>query len=175
MAKLILASGSPRRRELFERQNIDFEVVLPEVDEKGVTAENPGELVKKLSAIKCADVAGRAGDAAPVVAADTVVEINGKVLGKPADATEARAMLRTLSGASHLVHTGVTVRLRGETATVSTTTRVFFRPLGEDETEAYVASGEPLDKAGADGIQERGALFLTRIEGDFYNVMGFPV
>ncbi len=175
MAKLILASGSPRRRELLERQKIDFEVVLPEVDEKRVTAETPEELVRKLSAVKCADVAERVGDSVPVVAADTVVEINGRVLGKPHDKREAHEMLRTLSGNSHLVHSGVTVKFRGVSKTISVTTKVFFRELSDTEIENYILSGEPFDKAGSYGIQERGALFVNRIEGDFYNVMGFPV
>ncbi|MBP5256367.1 MAG: septum formation protein Maf [Clostridia bacterium] len=175
MAKLILASGSPRRRELLERQNIDFEVVLPEVDEGNVTADSPDGLVRALSALKCSDVSARVGDGIPVVAADTVVEINGGVLGKPKDEADARIMLHTLSGNSHLVHSGVTVSYKGVKKTVSVTTKVFFRELGDDEIENYIASGEPLDKAGSYGIQERGALFVNRIEGDFYNVMGFPV
>lgn len=173
---IILASQSPRRKELLERMGIrDFETISPNVDESVFHGLPPEELVRRLSAEKAAAVAGRAGEDAIVIAADTVVALEGAVLGKPADELDAFKMLSALSGVRHQVYTGVTVCRGGEKQTAHEVTDVTFRELSEEEIEHYIATGEPMDKAGAYGIQGYGALFIEGISGDYYNVMGLPV
>ena len=174
--KIILASQSPRRKELLERMGIrDFETISPNVDESAFHGLPPEELVRRLSAEKAAAVAGRAGEDAIVIAADTVVALEGAVLGKPADELDAFKMLSALSGVRHQVYTGVTVCRGGEKQTAHEVTDVTFRELSEEEIEHYIATGEPMDKAGAYGIQGYGALLIQGISGDYYNVMGLPV
>ena len=174
--KIILASQSPRRKELLERMGIrDFETISPNVDESAFHGLPPEELVRRLSAEKAAAVAGRAGEDAIVIAADTVVALEGAVLGKPADELDAFKMLSALSGVRHQVYTGVTVCRGGEKQTAHEVTDVTFRELSEREIEDYIATGEPMDKAGAYGIQGYGALLIQGISGDYYNVMGLPV
>ena len=174
--KIILASQSPRRKELLERMGIrDFETISPNVDESVFHGLPPEELVRRLSAEKAAAVAGRAGEDAIVIAADTVVALEGAVLGKPADELDAFKMLSALSGVRHQVYTGVTVCRGGEKQTAHEVTDVTFRELSEEEIEHYIATGEPMDKAGAYGIQGYGALLIQGISGDYYNVMGLPV
>ena len=173
---IILASQSPRRKELLERMGIrDFETISPNVDESVFHGLPPEELVRRLSAEKAAAVAGRAGEDAIVIAADTVVALEGAVLGKPADELDAFKMLSALSGVRHQVYTGVTVCRGGEKQTAHEVTDVTFRELSEEEIEHYIATGEPMDKAGAYGIQGYGALLIQGISGDYYNVMGLPV
>ena len=173
---IILASQSPRRKELLERMGIrDFETISPNVDESAFRGLPPEELVRRLSAEKAAAVAGRAGEDAIVIAADTVVALEGAVLGKPADELDAFKMLSALSGVRHQVYTGVTVCRGGEKQTAHEVTDVTFRELSEEEIEHYIATGEPMDKAGAYGIQGYGALLIQGISGDYYNVMGLPV
>ena len=176
MSRLILASRSPRRRELLSMLGISFEIVVPAVDESAITANTPAELTKRLSKIKAE--AARAmlpGDPRPIVASDTLVEADGRILGKPKNEAEARAMLRLLSGRTHFVHTGLTV-IRGDfTESLVETASVTFRALGDDEIEAYLATGEPMDKAGAYGVQGRAGAFVERIEGDYYTVVGLPL
>ena len=173
---IILASQSPRRKELLERMGIrDFETISPNVDESVFHGLPPEELVRRLSAEKAAAVAGRAGEDAIVIAADTVVALEGAVLGKPADELDAFKMLSALSGVRHQVYTGVTVCRGGEKQTAHEVTDVTFRELSEGEIEDYIATGEPMDKAGAYGIQGYGALLIQGISGDYYNVMGLPV
>jgi septum formation protein len=135
----------------------------------------PGAAVEKLSYQKCAEVAALYDSETVVIASDTVVAIDGMILGKPADAAEAAEMLRRLSGRTHRVYSGVAVACRGETVVEHEETAVTFRALTEREIAAYVATGEPLDKAGAYGIQGRGGLFVQGISGDYYNVMGLPL
>ena len=172
---IILASQSPRRRELLERMGLPFRVITPDIDEHMERALPPGELVAAISAEKAGTVAAQAGPGAVVIAADTVVALDGAVLGKPADELDAFKMLSTLSGCRHQVYTGLTV-LRGEEQyTVSEETTVTFRELSAEEIDRYVATGEPMDKAGAYGIQGYGALLVEGIQGDYYNVMGLPV
>ncbi len=173
---IVLASGSPRRRELLARLGLRFEVDPPRRDEGlPFPAEGPDAYAGRISTAKAAEVAERRPDAL-VLAADTVVVLDGEVLGKPADAEEARAMLARLSGRQHAVHTGVTVRAPdGARATGTEVTQVRFRPLQSEEIDAYVATGEPLDKAGAYGIQEYGAAFVEGVTGCYFNVMGLPV
>ena len=171
--EIILASGSPRRRELMEMLCPDRLRILPAVGEESADpALPPDELVKVLSRHKAEEVAARY--AAPedvVIGADTVVALDGK----PRDAADAHRMLRALSGRSHSVFTGVTVIRGGELRSHAERTEVFFRPLSDGEIERYIATGEPMDKAGAYGAQGWASLFVERLEGDFFNVMGLPL
>ena len=161
--EIILASQSPRRRELLERMGIkNFRIVTPDIDEHMERELPPEELVRRISAEKARAVREQAGMDAVVIAADTVVALDGAVLGKPADELDQ-------------VYTGLTV-LRGEERhTVSEETTVAFRELSEEEISCYIQTGEPMDKAGAYGIQGFGALLIEGIQGDYYNVMGLPV
>lgn len=173
---IILASQSPRRRELLERMGVgDFRIVTPDIDEQMDRELPPGELVGRISLEKALAVQAQEGNGPIIIAADTVVALDGAVLGKPADELEAFKMLSTLSGCRHQVYTGLTV-LRGEEQyTVSEETTVTFRELSAEEIDRYIATGEPMDKAGAYGIQGYGALLVEGIQGDYYNVMGLPV
>lgn len=173
---IILASGSPRRRELLEQIGVKhYRIVSPDVDEHVEGHPAPEELVEFLSRRKAEAVGAKAGPDALVIAADTVVALDGAILGKPHSREEAAAMLAALSGREHAVYTGLTV-LRGErTVTGHERTAVTFRTLTGTEIDRYAATGEPMDKAGAYGIQGVGALLITGIEGDYFNVMGLPV
>ena len=171
---LILASGSPRRRELLGLITADFEVRVPEVEERVPAGLTPAETVAYLAALKGRAAAERF-PADTVIAADTVVEADGVILGKPKDDSDAKAMLRALSGRTHHVFTGMFIKgPRGERRFYEDTA-VEFYPLTDGEIDAYVATGEPADKAGAYGIQGLGALLVKGITGDYYNVVGFPV
>ena len=173
---IILASGSPRRRELLERMGLrDFRVVTPDIDERSDRPLPPHRLVETISAEKARAVAAQLGGDPLIIAADTVVALDGRVLGKPADGPDAFAMLSALSGRRHQVYTGLTVVCGAQRLTEHEVTAVTFRSLSSAEICAYIATGEPMDKAGAYGIQGRGALFVEGIEGDYYNVMGLPV
>ena len=171
--ELILASQSPRRKELLGLYHIPFTVRVADIDETMDPGKDPAAEVARVSRAK--------GEAVPrdpediVIAADTIVVLDGKVLGKPRDAAHAEAMLSALSAKDHQVMTGVTV-LRGDQALTHTEiTDIHFRTLSQKEIRAYVASGEPMDKAGAYGIQGGAALFAEKMHGDYYNVMGLPV
>ena len=170
---LILASQSPRRRELLGFFRIPFEVRVADIDETMDPEKAPFDEVGRVSRAKALAVERETGDA--VIAADTIVVCEGKVLGKPRDEEEARAMLRLLSGRDHQVMTGCTVLTEDHCVTFTEVTDLHFRELTEKEIETYVASGEPMDKAGAYGIQGGAALFCQRLEGDYYHVMGLPV
>jgi len=173
--KIILASQSPRRRELLERMGIDnFEVIPARGPEPNLPGLAPAQLVEELSRRKCAEV-GASRPEALVVAADTVVAADGRILGKPRSQAEAVGMLGLLSGREHTVYTGLTVACGGTQVTEHEATRVRFRPLTQVDIEHYVATGEPMDKAGAYGIQGYGSVLVEAIEGDYYNVMGLPV
>ena len=170
---VILASGSPRRRELLSLFGIPFTVAAADIDERMNPENPPYEEVARVSKRKAMAVSRGEDDV--VIAADTIVVCQGRVLGKPRDEEEAKQMLRLLSGRDHQVMTGCTV-LRGERSeTFTQVTNLHFRELGEHEIEKYVRSGEPMDKAGAYGIQGGAALFCRGLEGDYYNVMGLPV
>ena len=173
--KFILASQSPRRRELLERMGItDFKVIPARGEEIAARSLTPDQLVEELSRKKCAEVAaGRPKDL--VIAADTVVATNNRVLGKPRSEEDAARMLATLSGRLHTVYTGVTVSLEGKTITSHEMTSVRFRTLTQADIIRYIATGEPMDKAGAYGIQGYGCTLVESISGDYYNVMGLPV
>ena len=173
---IILASQSPRRRELLERMGVrDFRIVTPDIDEHMDRDLPPQELVGRISLEKALAVQEQEGNSPIIIAADTVVALDGAVLGKPADQLEAFKMLSTLSGCRHQVYTGMTVLRGGEKYTVSEETTVTFRELSAEEIDRYIATGEPMDKAGAYGIQGYGALLVEGIQGDYYNVMGLPV
>ncbi len=174
-ARIILASNSPRRKELLGQMGIqEFKVSAPNVDESVAEGLSPARIVEELSQRK-ARAAKKAGPKDIVIAADTVVALDGLVLGKPRSGEDAFAMLSALSGREHHVYTGVTV-LQGERAvTEHEETAVRFRALSPDEIRGYIATGEPMDKAGAYGIQGRGALLVSGIQGDYSNVVGLPV
>ena len=170
---LILASQSPRRRELLGLTGLDFVVRVADIDETMDLRLDPKAEVARVSREKALAVEREADDV--VIAADTVVVCGGRVLGKPRDEEDAVRMLSLLSGRDHQVMTGMTV-LRGDRIITHTeVTALHFRPLSEGEIRAYVASGEPMDKAGSYGIQGGAALFCTGMTGDYYNVMGLPV
>ena len=172
--KIILASASPRRRELLTTVGCEFEVKVSDADETLEPGTPPALAVETLARRKCAAVSALEPERV-VLAADTLVAIDGEVLGKPSSEEEAEAMLRRLSGREHTVYTGVAVR-RGEHEVYShEETQVKFRDLSEEEIARYVATGEPMDKAGAYGIQERGALLVEGIRGDYPNVVGLPL
>lgn len=174
--EIILASGSPRRRELLERMGIrEFTVISPAADESLEDGAPPAEQVERLSRRKADAVAAQADPDALIIAADTVVALEGTILGKPADEEEAFRMLSALSGVRHQVYTGVTVARGGRTLTRHEVTSVDFRSLEPEEVELYIATGECMDKAGAYGIQGYGALLVEGINGDYYNVVGLPV
>lgn len=173
---IILASGSPRRRELLERMGIsDFTVMTSDADETLQEGLPPARQVERLSLLKAQAVAALVSPEDVVIAADTVVALDGAILGKPADADEAFRMLSALSGVRHHVYTGVTVMQGGRALTRHQVTAVDFRPLSNEEVELYISIGECMDKAGAYGIQGYGALLVEGIHGDYYNVMGLPV
>ena len=170
---LILASASPRRKELLGLFHIPFEIRVADIDETMDPEKAPFDEVARVSGLKAAALNAAPDDV--VVAADTIVVCEGKVLGKPRDEADAVAMLRLLSGRDHQVMTGVTVRSGQNSRTFTEVTDIHFRELTEKEIRAYVASGEPMDKAGSYGIQGGAGLFCTRMVGDYYNVMGLPV
>lgn len=173
--KIILASRSPRRRELLGQVGLTFEIVSPEVDEAQYGGLPPRELVQTLSRAKALDAARRVPAGSLVLGADTVVVLDGQALGKPDGPEGARAMLTALSGRTHEVWTGFTLCRDGEVHTEAVATEVTFRALAPEEIDRYVATGEPLDKAGAYGIQGRGALLVAQIRGDYSNVVGLPL
>ena len=176
MSHIVLASGSPRRRELLERIGVtDFSVRVPEVEEYFPEGLTPPEVVAYISREKAEAAARLCGPEDVVITADTMVFLDRQRLGKPRDEAHALEMLTALQGREHTVCTGVTVRQGARSCTESESTKVFFRPASEAELRSYIATGEPMDKAGAYGVQGRGALLVERLEGDFFNVMGLPV
>ena len=176
MSKIVLASGSPRRRELLERIGItDFDVRVPEVEEYFPGDLPPRQVVEYISREKAEAAAALCSADEIVITADTMVFLDEARLGKPADEADALRMLTALQGRRHTVCTGVTVRRGAESITESETTHVYFRPATQSELRAYIATGEPMDKAGSYGVQGKGALLVEKLDGDFFNVMGLPV
>src|SRR5438034_6206305 len=171
---IVLASGSPRRRQLLEMIGLEFRVVPPEVDESLGPAEQAEGYVTRLAREKATTVARRERGAV-VLAADTTVVLRGTIFGKPANPEEAAEMLRQLEGRKHQVMTAVAVALDGRVEHALDVTDVTFRPLTDAQIAAYVATGEPLDKAGAYAIQGKGAALVEGIRGDFFGVMGLPL
>lgn len=172
---VVLASQSPRRLELLRSLGLDVSVVPSSYHEPDRPELTPRELAIAHAREKCAGVAARCSPDDVVVAADTVVDVDGTAYNKPRDAADAARMLRDLSGRTHTVHTAMSVRVAGAIHEVCESTRVTFFELAPEEIERYVRSGEPMDKAGAYGIQGYAATLVERIDGDFYTVMGFPV
>ena len=170
---LILASQSPRRRELLGLTGLDFIVRVADIDETMDPGLSPCDEVARVSHMKAQAVPREPGDV--VIAADTIVVCEGKVLGKPKDENDAFEILSLLSGRHHEVMTGMTVLKDDEIITHTEVTRIHFRELHPDEIRAYIASGDPMDKAGSYGIQGKAALFASGIEGDYFNVMGLPL
>ena len=171
--RIILASQSPRRRELLGLFRLPFTVCSADIDETMDPNREVSEEVARLSLEKARAI--RCSPEDVVIAADTVVAVDGKVLGKPADPADAARMLRLLSGREHRVLTGMTVLLGQQVRTVTEESAVRFKTLSDREIREYIATGEPMDKAGSYGIQGFGALFVEHIDGDFYNIMGLPV
>lgn len=176
MVKIVLASASPRRAELLTQLGLTFETRESKVSEEHGSETDPLQLAGTLALRKVRAVAGQSG-ADLFIAADTIVRAEGRLLGKPHDEEAARAMLRSLSGRAHEVFTGVAVlhRRSGRTLTHVEKTLVFMRPIAEEELDWYVQSGEPFDKAGGYGIQGRAAVFVERLEGCYFNVVGLPL
>ena len=171
---IVLASRSPRRAEILRAQGFDFAVRPAAIDETVEPGETPAAHVRRLALEKAAAIAADTPDAL-VVGSDTVVVIDGEILGKPTDAAEARAMLSRLAGREHEVYSSAALIAGDRRGVDHDVTRVRFRELENDEIAAYVASGEPMDKAGSYGIQERGALIVAGIDGCYFNVMGLPL
>ena len=174
MSRIILASAAPRRRELMELAGYDFEVICADIVEAVPENVQPQEVVMSLALQKAQAVAKDHRKSA-VVGSDTVVALDGKILGKPRSEKEAAEMLRSLSGRSHKVYTGVAIVCGEKVTSFFEETEVEFYPLTDQEILDYVATGEPMDKAGAYGIQGRGAVLVKRINGDYFNVMGLPI
>lgn len=173
--RVILASKSPRRKELLGEIFKDFEIITKEVDETLPKGVHPKAGVGILALRKGRAVANELGEDALVISSDTLVEIDGIPLGKPKDETEAFYMLSALSGRAHNVHTGVAVHYRGKSFSGVATTAVYFKEMTEEEIKEYIASGDPMDKAGSYGIQSGGGKFVEKIEGDYDTVVGLSV
>ena len=171
---IILASASPRRRELLSLLGLDFCVKSCEIDESIDSSLPVAEEIKRLSSEKAKAVADASGDDI-IIAADTAVTLSGTVFGKPKDSDEAYLMLKTLSGKTHEVITGVTVKKGDRTDTRAAVTKVTFRELGDTEIKAYIATGDPFDKAGGYALQGISCIFATGISGDHFNVYGLPI
>ena len=176
MTKIVLASGSPRRQELLARIGItDFDIRVPEAEEAYPAGLTHQQIVEDISREKADAAAKLCTPDEIVITADTMVFLDDQRLGKPADEADALRMLTALQGRHHTVCTGVTVRQGDRSLTESETTEVYFRPAAEAELRAYIATGEPMDKAGSYGVQGKGALLVEKLNGDFFNVMGLPV
>lgn len=178
MDRIILASGSPRRRELLSQIGIEYDVVLSSISEE-TEETRPDLMVMDLSVKKASEVASRAEPGRVVLGADTVVAVDGKIMGKPASEEDAFRMLKSLSGREHSVYTGVTLIKRtfekDEIITFAEKTDVYVKEMSDAEIRSYIESGEPMDKAGAYGIQGRFAAFVEKINGDYNNIVGLPV
>ena len=176
MAKIVLASASPRRQELLRRVGIeDFDIRVPEVEETFPQGLTPPEVVSYISREKADAAAALCTPEELVITADTMVFLDDERLGKPRDEADALRMLTSLQGRRHTVCTGVTVQQGTRRLTEAESTDVYFRPASREELLSYIKTGEPMDKAGAYGVQGRGALLVERLDGDFFNVMGLPV
>lgn len=172
---LILASQSPRRQELLRLLGLEFTIKTADVDETMDPARPPEAEVARVSGRKAAKIVETAAAEDIIIAADTIVVVDGEVLGKPHSEQEAAAMLRRLSGRGHKVMTGLSVWHKGEMQQRVVVTDVRFCPISEQEIAAYIATGEPMDKAGAYGIQGYGAIFVEQLDGDYFSVMGLPL
>lgn len=170
---MILASGSPRRRELLEQAEIPFEVVVSQAEEI-ITKEEPGQVVEELSLCK-ARVVSRQYPKRLVLGADTVVVLDGQILGKPKDEEDAKRMLTKLQGRIHQVYTGVTLMKGNWEYSFHEAADVSVYPMTEEEIQSYIATGEPMDKAGAYGIQGKFAVYIKEIKGEYHTIVGLPI
>lgn len=173
--RIVLASKSPRRRQLLGELFDEFDIITTEVDESLPCSVHPRIGVELLAVKKGEAVARDVGDACMVISADTLVELDGVALGKPADEADACRMLRALSGKGHNVHTGVAVHLGGRVYRGTQSSEVIFRELTDEQIRDYVATGEPMDKAGSYGIQGKGGALVKGYNGDFDNIVGLPL
>lgn len=173
--KIVLASKSPRRKELLGLLDLDFEIITADIDETMDPSLPVTDEVARISLQKAAAVAKSLDSDTVIISADTIVELGGRLMGKPKDEHDAANMLRDLSGKSHNVHTAVTVLQGGTHETRVVTTAVTFRDITKEEIAAYIKTMEPMDKAGAYGIQGRASKFVSKINGDYFNVVGLPV
>lgn len=179
MNQLILASGSPRRREIMEQVGLEFQVMVSKKEEV-ITKETPQEAVQELATQKAQDIANDLNGDGYIIGADTVVVQNGSILGKPKDKEDGIQMLSRLSGQNHSVYTGVCILYKKADCIVDKIcfyeeTKVTMVSMSEEEIKEYVETGEPMDKAGAYGIQGKAAAFIKKIDGDYYNVVGLPI
>lgn len=175
--ELILASASPRRKELLEKIGLPF-TVQPAKGEERITQKSPAAVVMELSRQKAEEIAAAQTEDCIIIGADTVVAKGEKIMGKPKDAADAKQMLRSIADDCHQVYTGVTLIRTGahpQSVTFQEETDVFLYPISDAELDAYIASGDPMDKAGAYGIQGDFAIYVKRIAGDYYNVVGLPI
>lgn len=174
MKHIILASASPRRKEILELADLKFDV-MPSDAQEITTKTAPNEVVMELASIKAKDIYEKSEKQSMIVGADTVVAYQGQILGKPTDKADAKRMLTMLSGQTHEVYTGVCVIEDGKTKTFYEETKVTFYEISDEQIDHYIKTGEPMDKAGSYGIQGKAAVFIKGIEGDYYNVVGFPI
>lgn len=174
MKHIILASASPRRKEILELADLKFDV-MPSDAQEITTKTAPNEVVMELASIKAKDIYKKSEKQSMIVGADTVVAYQGQILGKPTDEADAKRMLTMLSGQTHEVYTGVCVIEDGKTKTFYEETKVTFYEISDEQIDHYIKTGEPMDKAGSYGIQGKAAVFIKGIEGDYYNVVGFPI
>jgi septum formation protein len=175
LKEIILASGSPRRQSLLKNLGLCFSTISVNIDESFLPQESPRDAVRRLARQKAERAVPILKENCLLIAADTIVVLDGQVMGKPGSEEEALEMLTRLSGRCHQVITAICIRTQGGYEVEDETTRVYFRPLNKEEIKAYIASGEPADKAGAYGIQGRGGLLVQRIEGCYFNVVGLPL
>lgn len=174
MKHIILASASPRRKEILELADLKFDV-MPSDAQEITTKTAPNEVVMELASLKAKDIYKKSEKQSMIVGADTVVAYQGQILGKPTDEADAKRMLTMLSGQTHEVYTGVCVIEDGKTKTFYEETKVTFYEISDEQIDRYIKTGEPMDKAGSYGIQGKAAVFIKGIEGDYYNVVGFPI
>ena len=174
MKHIILASASPRRKEILELADLKFDV-MPSDAQEITTKTALNEVVMELASIKAKDIYKKSEKQSMVVGADTVVAYQGQILGKPADEADAKRMLTMLSGQTHEVYTGVCVIEDEKIKTFYEETKVTFYEISDEQIDRYIKTGEPMDKAGSYGIQGKAAVFIKGIEGDYYNVVGFPI
>ena len=172
---IVLASASPRRQELLRQIGCAFRVVVSDAEELSGDSISPDRLAEENARRKAKDVAAKEGGNVPVLGADTVVAVDGMILGKPKDAADAARMLRLLSGRQHFVYTGIALAYKGEVYEDVVRTEVWVDEISEKEIDAYIAMGEPMDKAGAYAVQGIAAKFIPRIDGSFSNVVGLPL
>ena len=172
---IVLASKSPRRKELLSLLDLDFKIITADIDETMDPSLPVSDEVARLSFDKAAAIRPQVSDDTIIISADTVVELDGVVMGKPKDKPDAFKMLRSLSGNTHNVLSGVTVMQGDKAVSKTVVTKVNFRTISDDEINAYIDTLEPMDKAGSYGIQGRGSKFVSGIIGDYFNVVGLPV